>query len=370
MKKTVLVLCNILVLFLLSGCYSRIDAEELKRAEHAEKDSIPIIHDHFKSKYGIDVEIQSVFAKFSGGAHDTDRCYTGLVVAVVSYNDRRFSAHVENQIVYDNYQAEEMEQACLTYASEKLGLPQSVFYKISPHYRGYAYRDFGELLVNDYFDGTNTEKIFNMISPSFILIYENDAVFDSDFSEKVTALLENTVYDKQSIELIVLEKGSADKISPIRWYEDTARHYAPYVEYSTIYRKSGNMEPETYQYVMGPLTNDLPFVSEFLILKENPGSGDFVVQQEEPPEGWDMGRKFEQITPSYHFLWNENACFLHHIFIPSSAWGQLCETYDEIHLVEYREYANGKVHYMELAMDPNYTGYSNVALYGDFFLLM
>lgn len=196
---------------LLSGCAGDINKGERIRADNTKKEAIPIIQEHFKSKYGIDVEIASVLAEYSGCAHDSERCYTGLVQAAVIYNGSTYSAQVEDQIVYDNYQAKEIEQACLTYALEKLGLPQPVFYKISPHYRKCNY-DFGTLSMNDYFDGTNIEKLFNMISPSFQLIYESDDVIDNAFPEKLTALFGQTAYDEQSMEYIILKKGSAEKI--------------------------------------------------------------------------------------------------------------------------------------------------------------
>lgn len=266
MKKIVLIVCNILAFLLLTGCFNNISAEEQNRAENEKKEAIPVIYDHFKKKYGIDVEIKNVFAEFSGCAHETDRCYSGLIRAAISYNDRTFSANIENQIVYDNYQAHEIEQACLTYALEELDLPQPVFYKIIPQYRNLKCYDFDALLVNDYFDGTNIEKIFNMVSPNILLIYESDIVFDSTFSEKVTTLLENTEYEEQSVEFIMLKKGSADEISPIRWYENTAKQYAPYVEYSQKYRKNEGKEPEIYYYTVEPLSNDLPILKEFLVL--------------------------------------------------------------------------------------------------------
>lgn len=367
MRKTILIVSNILVLFLLSGCFSNIDTTERNHAEKAEKEAVPIIHNHFKSKYGIEVEIKSVLAKFSGCSHDTDRCYTGLIRAVVSYNGKTFPVDVENQIVYDNYQAEEIEQACLTYALEKLDLSQPVFYKILPRYRGHAYYDFGSLLVNDYFDGTNTEKIFDMISPSFMLFYENGAVFDSNVPDKLTALFENTTDDKQSMEFIVLEKDSAEKVSQVRWYEDTVKYYAPYVEYSVKYRKNENMEPEIFHYLLEPLSDDLPILKEFLVLGSKYGSNNFVIRQEEPPKGWNIERGFEQIIPSCHLLWNEDERDSKRIFIPSLVWMELCKTYDEIYLVEYREYANGETKYKKCAMNPNDADHPSLALYGDFF---
>jgi len=56
-----------------------------KLAENAEKEAIPLIHDHFKSKYGIEVEVKSVLASFSGCSHDSDRCFDGVVNATVIY---------------------------------------------------------------------------------------------------------------------------------------------------------------------------------------------------------------------------------------------------------------------------------------------
>lgn len=365
MKKILLIICNILVLFLLFGCFSNIQKEEYKHAENAKKEAIPIIHDHFKSKYGIEVQISNIIANYSGCSHDSDRCYTGLILASVRYNDTIFYVHVQNQTVYDNYQAKEIEQACLTYVLEKLDLPQPVFYRLTPNYRVYSFPDFEDLLLNDYFDGTNTEKIFNMVSPDFNLIFESDTVFDSSFPERLTALFENTTDDEQSMEFIIFKKGSADKVSSIRWYGDTAEHYAPYVEYSAIYRKNEDIEPKIDQYLTEPLSNDLPILKEFQVLGYENEPNDFVIQQEEPPKGWDFGRKFEQITPSYQFQWNEGE--IKQVFIPPLVWRELCEKYDEVHLAIYKEYASGEVEYMKLAMDPDYTGYSSVALHGEFF---
>lgn len=357
MKKTIFIICNILVLFFLSGCFNSIDREELKHAENAEKEAIPIIHDHFKSKYGIEVEVQSVSARFSGCSHDSDRCFVGID-AIVIYNDCTFSVDVYNQIVCDDFQAEEIEQACLTYALEKLDLPSPVYYEISPRH---------SLRVNDYFDGKNTKKIFDMIEPSLILIYENGTVFDSDLSEKLIALFENTTDSKLFIQLIVLEKDSADKLSHVSWHEYTVWSYAPYVEYSVTYKKKEDMEPNLLQYLMEPLSDDLPILKEFLVLKTKYNTNDFAIRQEEHPQGWDIESGFEQIMPSYRLLWEEEGRDSRNIFIPPSVWRDLCEKYDEIYLLAYEEYAGGKYEYKKHEMNPDSTGHSWLSLYGEFF---
>lgn len=365
-RPIILILYNILVLILFCGCASDISKEERIRSENAEKEAIPVIYEHFKSKYGIDVGIESVTAKFSGCAHDSDRYYTGLVQAVVIYNDNTYSAHVEDQIVYDNYQAKQIEQACLAYACEKLDLPEPVFYKISPHYRDSNY-EFGTLKLNEYFDGTNIEKIFNRITPSFTLVYEGGVVIDKDFPEKLSDLFQKTAYDEQSMEYIVLKKSSAEKIDPIPWYDDTAEYYAPYVEYIAKYEKNQDVEPKICRYSVVPFSRDLPILKDFLILRDENDFDDFQIQQEEPPKGWDISHKFQQITPSYHIIRNENDSGLSRIFIPASVWRKFFEKYDDIYLIEYREYVNGQVDYMKLPMDPDKKGYTDIALYGEYF---
>lgn len=357
MKKPFLVICNLLVLLLLSGCFSSIDREERKLAEQALNEAIPMIHEHFKNKYAIDVDINSAVAEFSGCSHDSERCFTGLVEADVTYNDEKISVQVLHQIVYDNYQADEIEQACLNYALEKLNLPKPSLYKISPETR----------FVNDYFDGTNAETVFNMISPSFLLIYDGDIVFDSDFYERLTALSAHTEYAKQSMEFVILKKGSADKVSLEGWSELTVNRYAPYVDYSIDYSKNENLEPVLHQYPIEPFPGDLPIFKEFLSMRSGIGSGNFLVLQEEPSKGWDIESDFEQITPSCRLLWNGDEWDFHHIFIPSSVWKELYETYDEIYLIKFREYANGEISYLKDLMKPDNTEYSGVTLYGDFF---
>jgi len=358
MKKTIFIICNILVLFFLTSCFGSIDKEELKLAENAEKEAIPLIHDHFKSKYGIEVEVKSVLASFSGCSHDSDRCFDGVVNAAVIYNGSTFPVKVYNQLVHDNFQAAEIRQSCLTYALEKLDLPQPVHYEISPQYA---------LQVNDYFDGTNTEKFFDMIAPSFILIYDNDTVFDNNLPKKLNALFQNTTDSKLFIQLIVLEKDSADKIPHVSWNEYTVWDYAPYVEYSVTYKKNQGMEPNLLRYLMEPLSDDLPILKEFLVLKTKYNTNNFVIRQEEHPQGWNIERGFEQIMPSYRLLWDEEERDSRRIFIPPSVWMDLCEKYDEIYLLTYEEYASGKNEYMKHEMNPDRTEYSQLSLHGEFF---
>lgn len=302
-----------MVLLLLSGCFGSMDKEERKLAEKAERGAIPIIQEHFKRKYAMDVEINSVDAEYSGCSHDSDRCFTGLVNAIVTYHDEKFPVQVRNQIVYNQYQAEEIEQACLNYAFEKLNLPQPVLYKLSPETR----------FINDYFDGTNTETIFNRISPDFLLIYDGDIIFDSAFHEKLTAFFEPTEYAKQSMGIDVLKKGSADQVSLKGWSEHIAKRYAPCVEYSVNYRKNENMEPELHQYPVEPFPGNLPIFKEFLTMRSAYGSGNLVIRQEEPSQGWDIELDFEQIKPPCHLLWEEEEWDFRHIFIPPSAWKKL-----------------------------------------------
>lgn len=353
--KTVTV--SLLVMLLLSGCFGHIDREELKLGEKAEKDAVLLIQEHFRNKYAMDVAIYSVNADYSGCAHDSDRSFTGLVDAIVTCNDEKYSVQVRNQMVYDKYQAEEIKQACFNYVLEKLNLPQPDIYEISPN----------TLFVNEYFDGTNTEAIFNMISPDFLLIYDGDIDLDSDFYEKLTALYENTKYSRQSMELIVLKKGSADKISLKGWYENSAFHYAPYVKYTINYKKSDNTEPEMHQYLVEPFSNDLPFFKEFLTMKHGYGSGNLAIRQEEPSQGWDIEENFEQITPSIHFLWNENRWDFYHIFMPSSVWKDFFEKYDEIYMMEYQMTENGEIRYVKELIKSEEKESSKMSMNGDFF---